>query len=54
VVPTYVIPQTAFLASPLCDFPNGYSPRSWYDGKVFYKPGGVHPSPDTFMIVERK
>jgi hypothetical protein len=53
-VPTYVIPQTAFLASPLCDFPDGVSQRSWYDGKLWYKPNGVRASPDTFMKIERK
>ena len=53
-VPTYVIPQTAHLASPLCDFPDGVSQRSWYDGKLWYRPGGVRSAPDTFMKIERK
>ena len=51
--PTYVIPQTAYLASSLCDFAYGAPQRSWYDGKLFYRPGGIRSSPDTFMIIER-
>ena len=54
VVPKYVVPETAYLASPLRTFPEGYSPRSWYDGKLFYIQGGNRPSPDTFMVIERK
>jgi hypothetical protein len=54
VVPKYVVPETAYLASPLCTFPDGSSPRSWYDGKVFYIQGGNRSSPDTFMVIERK
>jgi hypothetical protein len=54
VVPKYVVPETAYLASPQCTFPDGYSPRSWYDGKVFYIQGGNRSSPDTFMVIERK
>jgi hypothetical protein len=50
--PTYVIPQTAYLASTICDY-TGAEPRSWYDGKLWYRPGGVRSSPDTFMIIER-
>jgi hypothetical protein len=50
----HVIPQTAFLASSLCEFPDGVSPRSWYDGKLFYIQGGNRSAPDTFMIIERK
>jgi hypothetical protein len=53
LTPTYVIPQTAFLASPLCDFPDGVSQRSWYDGKLWYHPGGTKAAPDTFMKIER-
>jgi hypothetical protein len=51
--PKYVIPQTAYLASSLCDYPDGYSQRSWYDGKLFYIPGGNRSAPDTFMVIER-
>ena len=54
VVPKYVIPQTAYIASSLCDYPEGVSPRSWYDGKLFYIPGGNRSAPDTFMVIERK
>ena len=54
VVPTYVPPQVAYLATPLCDFPNGVSDRSWYDGQLFYKQGGSKAAPDTFMVIERK
>jgi hypothetical protein len=54
VVPKYVIPQYAYLASSLCDFPEGVSPRSWYDGKLFYIPGGNRAAPDSFMVIERK
>ena len=54
VVPKYVQPETAYLASPVCAFPDGYTPRSWYDGKVFYIQGGNRASPDTFMVIERK
>ena len=54
LVPKYVQPETAYLASPTCSFPDGYSPRSWYDGKVFYIQGGNRSSPDTFMVIERK
>jgi len=50
--PTYVAPQTAYLASSLCDFGYGEQ-RSWYDGKLFYRPGGISSSPDTFMVIER-
>ena len=53
LTPTYVIPQTAYLASSLCDFPAGTPQRSWYDGKLFYRPGGVNNAPDTFMLIER-
>jgi hypothetical protein len=53
VTPKYVIPQTAYLASSLCDYPDGYSQRSWYDGKLFYIPGGNRSAPDTFMVIER-
>ena len=51
--PKYVVPQTAYLASTLCEFPDGVSPRSWYDGKIFYIPGGNRSAPDTFMVIER-
>jgi hypothetical protein len=54
IVPKYVAPQTAFLASPLCQFPDGVSERSWYDGKLFYIQGGNRAAPDTFMVIERK
>jgi hypothetical protein len=54
VVPKYVVPETAYLASPLCQFPGGVSARSWYDGKLFYIQGGVGAAPDTFMVIERK
>jgi hypothetical protein len=54
VTPKYVQPQTAYLATPLCNFPDGYSARSWYDGQLFYEQGGVQASPDTFMVIERK
>ena len=54
VTPKYVIPQTAYLASSLCDYPEGTSPGSWYDGKLFYIPGGNRAAPDTFMVIERK
>jgi hypothetical protein len=53
-VPKSVMPQTAFLASSLCEFPDGVKPRSWYDGKLFYIQGGNRSAPDTFMIIERK
>jgi hypothetical protein len=53
LTPTYVIPQTAYLASQLCDFPFGTPQRSWYDGKLFYRPGGERNTPDTFMVIER-
>ena len=51
--PTYVEPQTAYLASSLCDFAYGEPRRSWYDGKLFYRPDGIRSAPDTFMIIER-
>jgi len=51
--PAYMPPQTAYLASSLCDFAYGEPRRSWYDGKLFYKPGGIRSAPDTFMIIER-
>jgi hypothetical protein len=54
VVPKYVVPETAYLASPLCTFPDGVSARSWYDGKLFYIQGGARSSPDTFMVIERR
>lgn len=54
IVPTYVEPSQAFLASPICQFPDGVSARSWYDGQLFYRHGGVKSSPDTFMVIERK
>ena len=54
VVQKYVPPQTAYLASPLCQFPDGVSSRSWYDGKLFYIDGGNRAAPDTFMVIERK
>ncbi len=53
VTPKYVVPQTAYLASSLCDYPDGVSARSWYDGKLFYIPGGNRAAPDTFMVIER-
>ena len=55
LVPTlaYVEPQTAYLASSVCDFAYGEPRRSWYDGKLFYRPGGVRGGPDSFMIIER-
>jgi hypothetical protein len=53
VVPKYVTPETAYLASPLCQFPDGVSQRSWYDGKLFYIQGGNRAAPDTFMVIER-
>jgi hypothetical protein len=52
-VQKYVIPQTAYLASSLCDYPEGAKARSWYDGKLFYIPGGNRSAPDTFMVIER-
>jgi len=54
IVPQYVTPTQAFLASPVCQFPDGVSTRSWYDGQLFYKQGGSRVSPDTFMVIERK
>jgi len=51
--PTYVNPQYAYLASTLCDFDYGAAQRSWYDGKLFYRPDGVRSNPDSFMIIER-
>ena len=51
--PTYVQPQTAYLASSLCDFAYGEPRRSWYDGKLFYRPDGIRSAPDSFMIIER-
>jgi len=51
--PTYIAPQTAYLASPICDFAYGQPRRSWYDGQLFYWPGGVKAGPDSFMIIER-
>jgi hypothetical protein len=53
-VPKHVVPQTAYLASSLCEFPDGVTPRSWYDGKLFYIQGGNRSAPDTFMVIERK
>ena len=52
-MPTYVEPQTAYLASSQCDFAYGEPRRSWYDGKLFYRPGGIRGGPDSFMIIER-
>ncbi len=49
----YIPPQTAYLASSLCDFAYGQPRRSWYDGKLFYLPGGIGGGPDSFMIIER-
>jgi hypothetical protein len=54
LVPKYVVPETAYLASPLCQFPDGVSTRSWYDGKLFYIQGGNRSAPDTFMVIERR
>ena len=54
LVPKYVKPETAYLASSLCTYPDGYSARSWYDGKIFYIQGGNRASPDTFMVIERR
>lgn len=51
--PGYVAPQTAYLASSLCDFAYGQARRSWYDGKLFYLPGGIGGGPDSFMVIER-
>ncbi len=51
--PAYVAPQTGYLASSVCDYAYGQPRRSWYDGKVFYLPGGIGGGPDSFMIIER-
>jgi hypothetical protein len=51
--PSYIAPQTAYLASDLCDFAYGQPRRSWYDGKLFYWPDGIGGGPDSFMVIER-